>query len=151
MQGLKIGFWREGIIATEFFQAKCWRMEEPILHRLRRRGGSGCRRALEGVVRGWKYFQTSFSWCGQVCDHLAGNLQPELRTLQEQSRRQGKLKKTWSLVNVFHPFLAGDLHNQRLQPHQLQPPLLFQVCWSSHCQGYLWQQTLGVLFHQVLS
>ena len=85
---------RKGVITTEFLQAKCRRMEEPILHRLRRRGGSGRWRAFEGVVRDRKYFQTSFLCCGQVCDHLAGNLQPELRTLQEQSRRQGKLKRT---------------------------------------------------------
>ena len=64
-------------------------------------GGPGRRRIAAGVVR----------------DHLPRDLQPQLRALQEQPRRQ------------------GHLHHQRLQPHQLKPPGLLQVCRKSYRQG----------------
>ena len=46
----------------------------------------------------------------QVCDHFAGDFQPELRTLQEQPRRPGELSICFHFLSPFDRISLTQFH-----------------------------------------
>ena len=79
-------------------------------------GGSGCWRSAPWVVP----------------HHVARDIQPNVRSLHDVSRR------------------SRHLHHQPFVTLQLEPPQLLQVCGARHGEGYLWQQVARMLLHAIL-